>query len=674
MHRPSVIISRVLQVVVFTGGRGSDVLSRRLLRRPDVRLTLAVNGYDDGASTGEVRRFLGDALGPSDFRKNASRVAEATSSCTVALVRTLDHRLPIDLDGDAAASALSALIAGHPPAALQLAPPDLPDAERRGLNERLEAFLHEVRASGRPFRFADCAIGNMVFAGSYLRCQRDFNRAVDDYTTLLGLAPGVVDNVTDGTNACLVAIDTAGEVLGTEEAVVDSTRTTRIADIFLIDRPLGPEECRRLTAAGPERARAELDARAARVGLSERLAARLDEADVIVYAPGTQYSSLFPSYLTPGLGDRIAGNLRAIKLLITNLESDAEISGASAVSLVERALYYLTDKGAHPRPAPCLITHYLINDPRHVEKSRPYVPLGQVDTFEDPRLVRIGFYEEGVTGRHDASKVLEPFIEAKLTPPERPRIGVLLYGAATSSKIAETLLEMVRADQPIDADVTVFLTASPELEHTLFDKLPFRFEPHASDLEASEAMRAAAETGRFDFVALFDSSSMYRGDDFVALFRYIGSSKLDAIWGSRRLSLRDIEQAYRFHYYQNPLMRAVSRAGSHFLSLVYLAFFGRYVADTLSGARVVRAAELVGLPVPFNHKLLNAYLLPRLLRRRADLLEVPVQFIPLSPERVRRTGVMEGLRSVATVVWQRFAPVARAPDHAQSREPDHAQS
>ena len=43
-----------------------------------VALTVAINGYDDGASTGEVRRFLGDALGPSDFRKNASRFARAS--------------------------------------------------------------------------------------------------------------------------------------------------------------------------------------------------------------------------------------------------------------------------------------------------------------------------------------------------------------------------------------------------------------------------------------------------------------------------------------------------------------------------------------------------------------------------------------------------------------------
>jgi 2-phospho-L-lactate transferase/gluconeogenesis factor (CofD/UPF0052 family) len=36
----------------------------------------------------------------------------------------------------------------------------------------------------------------------------------------------------------------------------------------------------------------------------------LAEADLIIYAPGTQHSSLFPSYLTPGISDAIAGNLQ----------------------------------------------------------------------------------------------------------------------------------------------------------------------------------------------------------------------------------------------------------------------------------------------------------------------------------------------------------------------------
>ncbi len=79
-----------LRVVLFSGGRGSQALSRSLAANPNVDLTLAVNGYDDGKSTGEVRRFLGDSLGPSDFRKNAGTLAETLGCCVPELVQLLD--------------------------------------------------------------------------------------------------------------------------------------------------------------------------------------------------------------------------------------------------------------------------------------------------------------------------------------------------------------------------------------------------------------------------------------------------------------------------------------------------------------------------------------------------------------------------------------------------------
>ena len=86
--------ARSLGVVVFSGGRGSGALVRQLVARAGVSLTLAINGYDDGASTGAVRRFLADSLGPSDFRKNVSRLARSLQTCDPALIDALDTRLP----------------------------------------------------------------------------------------------------------------------------------------------------------------------------------------------------------------------------------------------------------------------------------------------------------------------------------------------------------------------------------------------------------------------------------------------------------------------------------------------------------------------------------------------------------------------------------------------------
>ena len=271
----------------------------------------------------------------------------------------------------------------------------------------LQAFVAEYRRIGTPFAFGDCSVGNLVFAGMYLEARRDFNRAVDAYCALVGLPEGLIENVTDGRDAHLVALDASGRILHSEEAIVDARRQNTIKNIFLIDRPLTETDARSLDAQGVEKAVAALEQRRSPLALNPRLAAKIAAADVIIYAPGTQHSSLFPSYLTPGLSDAIAANLRAIKLLVTNIQTDAEITGSTAVDLIDRALYYLNLKGQTTVPTPCLITHYLVNEPGRTE-SAPYVPLGPIETIEDPRLVRIGAYEDGVTGRHDAARILGP--------------------------------------------------------------------------------------------------------------------------------------------------------------------------------------------------------------------------------------------------------------------------
>lgn len=636
----------MVSVVLFSGGRGSDVLSRQLIGHPDVALTIAINGYDDGASTGEVRRFLGDSLGPSDFRKNASRVARETRSCPEGMVEVLDTRLPDPCSREVAMQALEGVaIAGGPE-----------------MRRRIEAVRRELDL-GRPFEFSDCAIGNLVFAGSYLLCGRRFNDAVDDYCGLLGLPPGLIDNVTDGTNAFLVALERDRGVLVSEAEIVDAKQQNRISDVFLIDRPLSEADRASLSRLTQAQCAAWLDERSRPMPLNPRLRERIAAADLIIYAPGTQHSSLFPSYLTKDLSRAIASNLTAIKLLVTNIQADAEISGSTAVDIVERAVYYLKEKGKLPLPVPTLITHYIINDPtiREIDADAGYVPLGHLETLEDPRLVRIGHYEDGVSGRHDASKVLTPFLQSFLSQRRRQRIAVWLYDAASLNKLSQSVLEMVRGGiQDLAVDVTVFYTADADLDDVFMQPLPVALRNLRGTEPPGKAFVRALAEREFDYAAIFESSGMYRGEDLVSLIPPLMSGRLDAVWGSRRLSLKDIEASYRLRYNHKALLGSFSYLGSHLLSAAYLVLFGRYISDTLSGVRAVRSAFLTSLPVPPDDKLANQYLLCALLREKADLLETPVQFLPLSPERVRRTTLAEGLRSLAVIAWQRITRPKRS--------------
>ena len=626
-------------MVVFSGGRGSSVLSRELIAHPAISLTLAINGYDDGLSTGEVRRFLGDALGPSDFRKNASHLARALATCPEETIAALDRRLPANVSpGDAVAMLRG--IGGE-------------------VGVRLDAFVRELEATGREFDFADCAVGNLVFAGCYLRSERRFNAAVDDYVSLLGLPIGLIENVSDGTNAFLVAIDPDDRLLASEADIVDANQRNRIKDIFLLPERPTDDDVRAMGGLPRGEAATWLAAREREIPVNPRLVQRIASADLIVYSPGTQHSSLFPSYLTHGLSRAIAGNLSALKLLITNIQSDAELTGATAVDIVQRAVYYLQEKGRLPISTPFLITHYLFNDPRGGREEAPYIPLGRLDTLEDPRLIRISNYEDGVTGRHDAAKVLTPFLQAFLATPRRQRIAVWLYESGSRSKVTQTLLEFVRAGlADVPSDVVVFYGGAERITEPFSNAFPFPVRYLGRAGHGAAFTRVLVEEG-FDYAVLFESSGMYNGEDGVGVIAQLASGRLDAVWGSRRLSVRDIDASLRLRYRHKTMLRFVSGVGSHALSAAYLLLYGRYVSDTLSGVRGVRASVAARADVDLEDKLLNQRLLSRLLRDRAELLETPVRFYAISPEQVRRTSVAEGLRSLLRIVWWRFGASGR---------------
>lgn len=675
-----------LNVVLFSGGRGSGALTEQLATNPRIALTIVINGYDDGASTGEVRRFLGDCLGPSDFRKNASRLARLLGTCPPSLVDLLDLRLDPALSeratGERVARAMDRDTAERDPRLepLRATAAALPAPVREAVAARLRRFADELASSHAPFSFADCSVGNLVFAGSFLLAGRRFNAAVDDYCALVGLAPGLVDNVTDGTNASLVAIDADGRLLESEEAIVDANRHNRIDDIFLIAAPPDPDEVRRWSGASREELAARLAERTAPLRLHDRVARAVDDADLIVYAPGTQHSSLFPSYLTPGLSRAIAANLTAIKLLITNIQADAEITGSSAVDIIDRAMFYMKEKGRLSIATPCLMTHYLLNDPGSAGGGTPYVPLGRLESLEDPRLVRVANFEAGETGRHDATKILGPYVATFLARwTASQKVAVLLSEASTTSKVVQTVLEMVRGGiRELGLDVTVFHDGPEDVEAGLVASLGFpvrRLE--GSEVERDRRLRGALEDEAFDYVVLFESSGMYNGEDVTTLVSHLKSGRLDAVWGSRRLSIRDIHESYRLKYRHRTVLGAVSYAGSHALSLLYLTLFGRYVSDTLSGARAVRVHDALRSPVPLTHKLANQHLLSGLLRRKAEMFEVPVQFFAISPRQVRRTSPWDGLIAIATVLRGRVrrdgdsaaAPAAAVKDAAPAPSP-----
>ena len=138
-------------------------------------------------------------------------------------------------------------------------------------------------------------------------------------------------------------------------------------------------------------------------------------------------------------------------------------------------------------------------------------------------------------------------------------MAVLLHDAGSVNKVTQTLLEMVRGGveaQPIE--ITVFCLAPCALDAVVPRAAAVRASARCAD---SAAFLEAVRDGAFDYVGLFESSGMYRGEDLVALASHLTVGRLDAVWGSRRLSVRDIQDSYRLRYEEQRAARRDQLSG-----------------------------------------------------------------------------------------------------------------
>ena len=154
---------------MFSGGRGTQSLAKAFVAHPQINLYLLLNAYDDGLSTGRLRKFIPGFLGPSDFRKNISCLIPDLDETGNSLKRLLEYRFPDNLESKYAKKILSDLYnekferEGH-----SIDPKFWEDLQSisykqaRYIVSNVLTFLdywHQESKKGRTFDFCDCSFG-----------------------------------------------------------------------------------------------------------------------------------------------------------------------------------------------------------------------------------------------------------------------------------------------------------------------------------------------------------------------------------------------------------------------------------------------------------------------------------------------------------------------------------
>ncbi len=616
------------RIALFCGGRGSATIIRELLRTPDVQLALLVNAYDDGLSTGALRNFIPGMLGPSDFRKNFSYLLDLYSDEQYALKNLIEFRLPLDF-GARQIEAVDRFVRSTEPQPIAsplgdlLAGLDSSAAEQ--VRALLRVFLDYANGSVTRFDFRDCAVGNLLFAGAYLSQGGNFNAASEVMSRLVS-SQAVLVNVSNGENRILVALKEDGELLSHEVEIVGSQSAVPIRNLFFLPAPLTDHDRDELAGANVIEKESWLAAHEALPALSEEARRFLRDADLIVYGPGTQHSSLLPSYRIAGSALRDAR--AAMKVFVANLAPDHDIQGLSAKDLVDRALTYIGD----PDNATHAISHILLqNDSGDRSAGSGDGVLSSLRGFKGAALVRGSFKSDLFPQAHNGHAVVTRMLDLRRRSglhEEKPSLEIFydLSRRPAGADLVEEFLEFQwpRFFRRVALRVHGTLPKLPPLPPCLAIE-EWRCEGAFPEVSvAADWLRA----GGSDYLATITGDGEYRLRDIAFGVKVLEQGSFGAVYGSRTQSRRQFNSSLRAAYGERGLAYRLSFAGAFLLSMLHAIRFGVIFSDPMTGFRVYRRAKLETLenllaPGPRVTPLTITKLL---VKNRVEIAELPVQY------------------------------------------------
>jgi 2-phospho-L-lactate transferase/gluconeogenesis factor (CofD/UPF0052 family) len=397
----------VLNVVIINGGRGAAAVIPALLDRQGLYVTSVVNAYDDGKSTGEIRRFFG-MLGPSDIRKVQELMLPQDDQDYLANLHLFQYRFPLDCDRVEVLAHLREFVDGKQP--------DLVGAKVTSAKVRsaLQSFVREFVAGLSPieqvadeqFNFADCSIMNCLYAGAFLAFNRNIEQATLFIDRLFKLRGTVLPTSIEDKK--LVAMRENGQMLYNEAEIVELRSNVRVERIYLLDKLLDKSRFESLSDADK---RYYLDRHHCFVGVSPGVKLALQQADIIIYSAGTQHSSLYPTYMSAGLAQTIADNHAAYKAFVTNIGADYETPSYKASDYIRGAHRYLNLSDEREYAMHELFDAVLVNQSR-LKADETYVEYDE-DGFDDIAVPRVmgAFESPSSPGKHDGVKVVQTILD-----------------------------------------------------------------------------------------------------------------------------------------------------------------------------------------------------------------------------------------------------------------------
>jgi 2-phospho-L-lactate transferase/gluconeogenesis factor (CofD/UPF0052 family) len=641
-----------INITIFAGGSGNQELIKVISKMPWINANIITNCYDDGKSTGRLRELVANMLGPSDLRKNVFNILDPINYENRLLKKILEFRLPINSFYKMNKEFL--LNKGVIKELLKT----LPKSKYDLIEQYIKIFLKKF--SKLKTIEKDVALGNIIFAGIFLK-YKEFNKSSEVFNKIF-LGKEIVFNVTDGENLYLTAIRENGDITYEEGSLVIKSGS-RIKDIFLIKKKFNKNQIKKINKLNYNNKYKLLTKEQISPKINKKLKNILKNSDLIIYGPGTQFSSLYPSYLTKKMYNYISQS-KAVKIFVGNIFYDFDIVNQDIEYLINNFFYFISNRGKINVQKKKLIDYYFINnfDQEDINNfnRKNYITWGNI--VKNSKFQFLDW--EKKDGVHYPGLLLKKFINVskkkylinKLSQ-NFFTVSIIIPCLNENKTILKTLTKLNELDlnkYNLTKEIIVVDGGSNDGTVQKIKKYKYCKFFTSNGLGKGAALRKGIEKAKGDIIAFYPADEEYNATDLEKAIKLITINNNDIVYGSRNIKMINLSGSIKKIYNNNIIDYLISKYGGMILSIMCLLFYNRYVSDSLTSIKVFKSDIIKKINLKSCGFDIDLEITTKILKSKFSILEIPVSYKARSKNEGKKIKLSDGINCIKVIIKNLF--------------------
>lgn len=585
----------IKKVTLFCGGSGSETIIKYLANQKDIKLTLIVNAFDDGKSTGTLRKNIPGLLGPSDFRKNFSYLIDLFSDEQRDIKKIFEYRFKKKiLIWDFYISLKNYKNIN------KYLPNEINFYKKKNIFDYLLTSTKFL--STKNINLLDFSLGNLIFVGIFLKEKKNFNLTLKKFTSLINTNVEII-NISNNKNRWLVAINNKNEIVVDESNLVQKKQYVPIKEIFLIEKQFIHHSIDDFTK---ERKIEYLRKINSIPKINHNAKNCILRSNFIIYGPGTQHSSLFPSYI---IANKYIKKSKAKKVMIMNLNHDNDIIYLNTTQILKQALKYLNLRKKTEKVIDAVL----------IDRKSNFNNLNK--TFKGIEIINADLRDSFFKEKHSGRKVYnEIFYEDE----KKKKLTIFINSIDNDNFILDYLGLILNINY-LKFFEKINIIINGKINKLLKKKPNIIFKNIKVNFAETVVFNSWYKNKDSDYLVTINGDGYY---DTSLILQHITLMKdLDCglLIGSRNQNRSQHFDNIKKIYGTNKLLYFLSKFAEFFFIIAFFLKLKFILTDPNSGYRIYSKTNFKSIKVD-KTKMTPSALLKKLVKEKVEVIEVPIKY------------------------------------------------